>query len=287
VNRIIETIGRVLERADVAKDRVAGIGVGVPGPLELDRGILLESSNLGWKDVKLKEELEKAFGCPAVILNDADAGVYGEYRFGAARKARCAVGVFPGTGIGGGCIYDGKILRGKTGSCFEFGHCQVQPGGAICGCGQRGCLETVASRLAISADAAQAALRGEAPNLLRLAGGANLTEIRSRILAEAIKAGDKSVERIIRDACEWLGVGVSIAVNLLAPDVVVLGGGLVEAMPELFRSGVEESARKHLMKTMRDTFEVSVAKLGDDAAVTGAAAWAQLSVTGTAGDPVA
>lgn len=280
VSRIIETISRVLERAGVAKDRVAGIGIGVPGPLDLDRGVLLESANLGWKDVKLKEELEKAFGCPAVVLNDVDAGVYAEYRFGAAKKARCVVGVFPGTGIGGGCIYEGKILRGKTSSCFEFGHCQVQPGGALCGCGQRGCLETLASRLAISAAAAQAAFRGEAPNLLKLAGGANLMEIRSRTLAEAIKAGDKAVERIVKDAAEWLGVGISIAVSLVAPDVVVLGGGLVEAMPDLLRSEVEEAARRHIMKSMRASFEVVVAKLGDDATATGAAAWAQLSITG-------
>jgi len=280
VNRIIETISRVLEQAEVPKDRVAGIGVGVPGPLDLDRGILLESANLGWKDVTLKDDLAKAFGCPTVILNDADAGVYGEYRFGAAKKARCVVGVFPGTGIGGGCIYEGRILRGKTASCFEFGHCQVQPDGAICGCGQRGCLETVASRLAIAGAAAQAALRGEAPNLLRLAGGANLTEMRSRVLAESIKAGDKVVERIVKDACEWLGVGLATAVNLVAPEVVVLGGGLVEAMPELFRREVEESARRRVIKSLRGSFEVAVARLGDDASATGAAAWAQYSITG-------
>ena len=280
VDRIIETISRILERAGIPKDRLAGIGVGVPGPLDLERGILLESANLGWKDVTLKDDLEKAFGCQAVIINDVDAGVYAEYRFGAAKKARCAIGVFPGTGVGGGCVYEGKILRGKKNSCFEFGHCQVQPGGALCGCGQRGCLETLASRLAISAAAAQAALRGEAPNLLRIAGGANLAERRSRALAESLKAGDKAVERIVKDAAEWLGVGISIAVSLIAPDVVVLGGGLVEAMPELLRSEVEEAARSHTMRSMRNSFEVVEAELGDDATATGAAAWAQRSITG-------
>jgi glucokinase len=285
VERMIETIGRAVEKAGVAGDRIAGIGVGVPGPLDLDSGVLLESANLGWKDVELRKDLEKAFGCPAIILNDVDAGVYAEYRFGAARKARCVIGVFPGTGIGGGCIYEGKILRGRTNSCFEIGHCQVLPGGPLCGCGQRGCLEAVASRLAIAGAAAQAALRGEAPNLLKIAGAADLTEIRSRALADSIKAGDKAVERIVKDAAGGLGGGIPIAVSLVAPDVVVLGGGLVEAMPELLRSEVEEAARKHVMRSMRGSFEVVVAKLGDDATATGAAAWAQRTVTGEEREP--
>lgn len=280
LERMAETIVRALEQGNVARNKLGGIGVGVPGPLDLDRGVLLESANLGWKDVELKKELEKTFGCPVLVLNDVDAGVYGEYRHGAAKKARCVIGVFPGTGIGGGCIYDGKILRGKTNSCFEIGHCQVLQNGPLCGCGQRGCLEAVASRLAISAAAAQAVVRGDAPNLARIAGGADLADIRSRALWEAIQAGDKAVERIVKDAAAWLGVGVAIAVNLVAPDVVVLGGGLVEAMPDLIRSEVEESARRHVMKAMRNGFEVVTAKLGDDATATGAAAWAQRTVTG-------
>jgi glucokinase len=209
-----------------------------------------------------------------VVINDVDAGVYGEYKRGAARKARCVVGVFPGTGIGGGCVYEGRIVRGKDKSCFEIGHCQVQPDGPLCGCGRRGCLEAVSNRLSIAAAAATAAYRGEAPHLLEEAG-TDIARIRSSVLARSIKAGDEAVERIVRQAAAWLGVGIAATVNLMNPDVVVLGGGMVEAMPELFLEEVGRSARAHVMSAFKKDFTVAVAELGDDAGVIGAAAWAK------------
>ena len=274
LERIGQTIHKALAEAQLTKDDLAGIGVGCPGPLDLDRGIIFDAPNLGWTDVKIKQSLEKEFGCPAIIANDVDAGVYGEYRFGAAKGARCVLGVFPGTGIGGGCIYEGKILRGRQSSCMEIGHIQVLPDGPLCGCGQYGCLEAVASRLAVSAAAAQAAFRGQAPYLLEKAGS-DLGNIRSSMLAESIKAGDLVIERIMRGAAGHIGTAVAGAIHLIAPDVVVLGGGLVEAMPNLFVEGVEERARKRVLPSFADTFRVVAAKLGDDAAATGAAAWAQ------------
>ncbi len=161
IGRIVSTIHKALEPLKIDSANVAGIGVGCPGPLDLDAGVIINAPNLGWTNVAIKAELERAFNCPTFIMNDVDAGVYGEYRFGAGRGSRCVLGVFPGTGIGGGCVYDGEILRGKTGSCMEVGHMQVAPGGPLCGCGRRGCLEAVASRLAISAAVIQAAYRGE------------------------------------------------------------------------------------------------------------------------------
>jgi glucokinase len=272
LERISQTIHKALDEAQLTTDDLAGIGVGCPGPLDLDRGIIFDAPNLGWTDVKIKQALEKEFGCPAVIANDVDAGVYGEYRFGAAKGARCVLGVFPGTGIGGGCVYEGRILRGRQSSCMEIGHIQVLPEGPLCGCGQYGCLEAVASRMAVSGAAAQAAFRGQAPYLLSKAGS-DLSNIRSSLLAEAIKAGDLVIERILRGAADHIGTAVAGAIHLIAPDVVVLGGGLVEAMPELFVEGVEERARARVLPSFADTFRVVAAKLGDDATATGAAAW--------------
>jgi glucokinase len=272
VARIIETISEALAEAGVERGRLRGIGLGSAGPLDLDEGVILDAPNLGWKDVKMKATLEKEFGCPAAVLNDVDAGVYGEYRFGAARSSRCALGVFPGTGIGGGCVYDGKIIRGKTNSCMEIGHIQVVPDGPLCGCGLRGCLEAVASRLAISAAAAQAAYRGQAPHLLDIAG-TSLDEIRSGALAESIEAGDTVVESIVRNAARHIGTAVASAVHLLAPDCIVLGGGLVEAMPDLIVSEIASSARKKVLLSFADTFTVVPAELGDDSTAMGAAAW--------------
>lgn len=278
LTRMIGAIRTVIADAHIKPGQLGGIGVGCPGPLDLDRGVILTAPNLGWKNVALKDKLQKEFHCPVVIANDVDSGVFGEYRFGAARKARCALGVFPGTGIGGGCVYEGRLIRGKIGSCMEIGHIQVQPGGRLCGCGQRGCLEAVASRLAISADVAAAAYRGEAPHLLELAG-TDLSAIKSGALAKAIKAGDKVVEDIVRAAARNMGVAIAGVVNLLAPDVVVLGGGLVEAMTKLFVDEVESAIESHAMKNFSKELKVVAAQLGDDATVLGAAALAQEAVT--------
>jgi len=272
IERIVETIQQTLEEAQVDADKLGGIGIGCPGSIDLDKGTILEAANLGWKGVKLRDSLESVFGCPVVVINDVDAGVYGEYRFGAAKNARCVVGVFPGTGIGGGCVYEGKIFRGKQFSCLEIGHMQVMSGGRLCGCGRYGCLETEASRLAIASEAAKAAYRGEAPHLMKIAG-TNLAEIRSGQIAEAVREGDKAVEQIVSRAAGLLGVAVGDLANLLLPDTVVLGGGLVEAMPDLITKAVEQAAFARMMPSFTKSVRIVPAKLGDDAAIRGAAAW--------------
>lgn len=274
IDRVKQTIHRALEEAEITIDRVAGIGIGVPGPLDLERGVVLETPNLGWKNLPISELLEREFNVPVSLVNDVDAGVYGEYRLGAAQNARCVVGLFPGTGIGGGCVVNGQIWRGERLSCFEVGHMCVQPGGPICGCGRRGCLEAVASRLAISGAAAQAAYRGQAPNLQRIAG-TDLANIRSGALAESIEQGDKIIEDIVREAARQLGNAAGALVNLLAPDVILLGGGLVEALPKLFIEEVKQAAEAQAMPAYRKSFKVTVGSLADYAAVKGAAAWAQ------------
>lgn len=272
VERMTGIVDKLLEEHQIRPDQLQGIGVGCPGPLDLDAGVILEAPNLGWKNVRLKEELEKRYGCPTEILNDVDAGVYGEYRFGAAVEARCVLGVFPGTGIGGGLIYEGQIFRGKKSSCLEIGHMVVAPDGLPCGCGRRGCLETVASRLAISAEIAKAAYRGQAPQIMRIAG-TDLANLRSGAIAEVIATGEQSVEQIVRLGARLLGRVIAGVVNLLTPDIIVLGGGLVEALPKLYQGEVESMLDQHVMPSYAKTYTVRVAKLGDQAGVMGAAAW--------------
>ncbi len=273
LERMVKVTRAALDEAGIADGALGGIGIGAPGPLDLVTGTVRQTPNLGWRNVPLKAYLEKAFGCPVLVANDVDAGVYGEYRFGAARGARCAVGIFPGTGIGGGCVYLGRLLRGKRPSCFEVGHMRIASDGPLCGCGQRGCLESLASRLAISAEAAKAVCRGEAPRLAAIAG-TDLGAIRSGQLAQAVAEGDAVVEAIVRRAARHVGGAAASLVNLLAPDVVVLGGGLVEAMPELFVEEVSATAQDGVMRPFRDTFRVVAAALGDRATVLGAAALA-------------
>jgi len=277
--RMVDTVRDALKQADVPAERLAGIGVGCPGPVDAENGVILDTPNLGWKKVPVRRVLEETFGCPVFLANDVDAGLYGEYRMGGAREARCAVGVFPGTGIGGACVYEGKILRGKSISAMEIGHMPILPSGPLTSWGQRGTLESLASRMAIASAAASAAYRGEAPHLLEIAG-TDLAKVRSKALAASIQAGDVMVEKIVRDAAHRIGYALCTVVHLLAPDLILLGGGLVEAMPDLFREEVETSLLANVFPVFRDTFRVTISQLGDDATVTGAAAWARQNVTG-------
>src|SRR5262245_986672 len=122
LERIVETIHDALDEGRVEADQLAGIGVGCPGNVDLEKGVVLDSANLGWKNFQIREALEKEFKCPAVVLNDVDAAVIGEYRFGAGKNARCLTAVFPGTRIGRGCVYEGQILRDKTVYCLAIEH---------------------------------------------------------------------------------------------------------------------------------------------------------------------
>jgi len=277
LKRINNVIEEALEDAEISADQISGLGIGCPGPLDLKKRRIRTAPNLGWDDVPVAESIEKKFGFPVKIANDVDAGVFGEYSFGAGKKARCVFGIFPGTGIGGGCVYEGKLFRGSNCTCMEIGHIPMLPNGRLDGAGNSGTLEALASRLSIASDAAGAAYRGQAPHLLEEAG-TNLSDIRSGALSASVKNGDKAVEKIIEKACDHLASSVVTIVHLLAPDVIVFGGGLIEAMPKVMLPRIEKSARKRVLPSMRDVFEIKEAELGDDAGVMGAAALAKQMV---------
>lgn len=273
LERIASVIREALEDADLQPAQLSGIGIGCPGPLDLKEGVIHQAPNLGWENVPVKATLESEFGCPAIVGNDVDVGVYGEYRFGAGRAANCVVGIFPGTGIGGGCVYQGNLIQGKNCTAMEVGHIQIMEGGPLDGAGNQGTLEACCSRLAISSAAAAAAYRGHAPHLLKEAG-TDISDIRSGALAKSVKH-DPAVRQILESAIRNLATGVVTMVHLMAPDKIVLGGGLVEAMPEFFVENTAKLVRKRVLPAYRDVFEVVPAELGDDAAVMGAAAWAR------------
>lgn len=274
VGRIVTTIREALVDADVEAEQVSGIGIGCPSPVDMVNGVVREAVNLSWVDVPLKTLVQDEFACPVEVANDVDIGVYGESRFGAAKKATHVLGVFPGTGIGGGFVANGEILCGAQSSCLEIGHIQVRPEGRLCGCGRLGCLETESSRLAIAAEIAKVAYRGEAPTILAKAG-TNISEIRSGVIAASIEAGEEAVIEIVTQAANQIGSAVASVVHLLGPDCVVLGGGLVEAMPKLFVKHVNDSAQRRAMDSFQSTFQVTAAQLGDDSTVLGAAGWVE------------
>ena len=281
MKRMIETVDRALEAAGASRDELAGVGLGTPGPVDLEKGVLMDAPNMGWKDVPLRDALRKEFDCPVELAKDVDLGVFAEYRFGAAKGARCVIGLFPGTGVGGGCVYEGKILRGRTRSCMEIGHIPVMVDGPPCGCGRNGCLEAIASRLAVSAGAAAAKYRGKAPHL-ETGDGIDLIQIRSSALTNSVEAGDEAVAELIRTAARWMARALGGIVNLMDPDVIILGGGLVDATPKLVKDEIEKHIGRYVMPTFEGTYKIKIAELGDDAVCMGAAAWVQDVVTGGA-----
>jgi len=271
VARLQQLIAATVAEAGIQEKQLGGIGLGVPGPVNVRTGTVLSAPNLGWHNLPLQQILTRSCKRPVHVFNDVDAGTYGEYRFGTGEQARCVIGLFPGTGIGGGCVYEGRIFTGRENSCFEIGHMQAVPDGRLCGCGRHGCLEAHASRLAIAADAAAAAYRGQAPALLKLAG-TDLRDLKSRTLAKSIAAGDRAVEDIVRRAARQLGVAAASVVNLIAPDIIVLGGGLVEALGKLYLEEVRAGVMHHAMPLLADRVKIRAAQLGDHASVLGAAA---------------
>ncbi len=277
IQRVLETGRLAMEEAGIDPAGLKGVGIGCPGVLNLQTGTLVKASNLSWEKVPIQRLLEKEFGCPAAVANDVDAGTYGEYTHGAGKGARTVLGVFPGTGIGGGLIYEGNIFRGRKWSCMEIGHIQVVPDGPRCGCGRQGCLEAVAGRLAISTAASAAVLRGQAPWLQEHIGS-DPADIRSGALAASIEHGDEVIREIVQQAFRCLGQFLSGMVNLLAPDVLVIGGGLAEAMPDLCLETLEEAMQPKVMDALHEVCNVQLATLGDHATSLGAAAWARHEV---------
>jgi glucokinase len=270
--RIAGLIEETLVGAGISKEQIAGIGIGCPGPVDWKRGVVTVAVNLGWHNVPIGDYLAQRFNCRVEVLNDVDAGVYGEYRMGAAKGAYSALGIFPGTGIGGGCVYDGKILRGRKLTVMEIGHIKISSSDRSSGVPMRGTLEAEASRLNIAAECVKLVYRGEAPELSKLTG-TNLTEIRSKSIASAIRNGDKAVEEVVRQAARYVGYAIVNMIYLIGPDVIVLGGGLVEALPDVYLDEIEKATRELVMSCYVDSFTIKPAELGDDAGAVGAAAY--------------
>lgn len=267
-SRIITVIREAL--AEAGNPTIKGIGVGSPGPLDPDTGVIIDTPNLGWKDFPLAQLLRDKFHVPVVVDNDVNVGAYGEWHSSELHACKHVLGVFPGTGIGGGIIIDGRILHGFSGAAGEIGHMTIMPDGPFCGCGKRGCLEAVASRLAIAKEVAALAARGDAPYILENCG-TDLSAIRSGVLARAIAAGEKMVENEVRKAAYYIGIGTANLINILSPEAVVLGGGLVEAMEALMLEEVNRAIEAHAMPFLCRNLRLRAAQLGDDAVVMGAA----------------
>ncbi|MBN1481365.1 ROK family protein [candidate division KSB1 bacterium] len=274
VGRIAKCIKEAADRGGIDLDTdIATIGIGSPGPLDLDKGMIIETPNLKWKDAPLKARLEEILHKKVVIDNDCNAGILGEFAYGAGHGAQHMVGLFIGTGIGGGVIIDGKLLHGYNQNAGELGHVILDPNGPECGCGVNGHLEAFASRLAIEREIRVAELHGVQTAVLQ--NGEKTVRIRSKKIAEAFFAGDAAVIAAVEKSALYVGYAVANFLNIFNPQVVVIGGGVVEAIGEPYVKIVRNTATKNVFDIARRNVQIVKAELGDNSAALGAAvlAW--------------
>ena len=267
---IVDAIDEALGQAKLARADIAGIGIGSPGPLDPKAGAIRFSANLNVKDWPLGPDLAEAIGRPTLLQNDVRAGGYGEFRLGAGRGHRSVLAAFVGTGIGGCLILDGKMLEGATGNAGEVGHVVVKANGPKCGCGRRGCLEALSSRSAIARRVTKAYKAGE-ESVLAHKVDKKSGKLKSGDLAAAVEAGDAVALREVDRAAHFLGLGLGGLVNLLGPEIIVLGGGVAEALGPMFIDLVRVAARKQILVDPDEKIKIEPAALGDDAGILGAA----------------
>jgi glucokinase len=270
LEQIFTTITELLKKANIDASHIDCIGIAVPGPIDMESGVVLDTPNVGIKQLALARELTDRFGVAAYVENDVNAGLWGEFKAGSARGFEDVVGVFPGTGIGGGLILDGRLYRGKRGSAGEIGHMIVQTDGRLCGCGGYGCWETVASKTAIARDLVVLAMTGRSPTLVDK-GGTEIRNIKSGVIAKAVEAGETGVIEVVDRAAYFLGVGLANVVNIFDPEIIVIGGGLVEKLGRRYLDLAEKAMRERAMPRIVEGVKLVEASLGDDAVIVGAA----------------
>jgi glucokinase len=279
VERVIERIARnittAVDEADLTLKDIAGVGIGAPGAVNFDAGTVIFAPNLeGWKDVPLKKALEKLLDVPVFVENDGNIAVLGVHAAEFKSKPRSMIGIFVGTGIGGGLILNGELYSGFSHTAGEIGHMVLDVNGPKCGCGNKGCFEALASRTAMFQQIKAGVKDGE-KTILTDRLGSDLEGLRSGDLRKALRSGDKFVDRIIEGAAEYIGVGVANLINTFNPEVVVLGGGVMEALEDEMMSIIVETAQDYAMPGTMEGVEIVASKLGDKAGITGAAVLAR------------
>ena len=244
------------------------VGIGAAGMVDLD-GVVRYAPNIAWADYPLRADLAERLGVPVVVENDANVAAWGEYRAGAGRDAReTLVMLTIGTGVGGGLVLGDRLMRGTNGLGAELGHVIVHEGGAPCPCGNLGCLEALASGTAIGRTAAEAVASGVVPedSLLH-----QLEELTGKSVTVAARAGDAAAVGVLARVGFWLGVGLASLTNAFDPEVIVVGGGAMEAGELLLGPARESFVQRVIGRRYRTLPPVRPAALGDDAGIVGAA----------------
>ncbi len=264
---IISVVEEMIQESGIDRSELNAIASCAPGVIDQSKGIVLFTPNLPWRNYDIAGAMRKRFGVPFFVGNDVNLGVLGEYKFGAGRGYKNIVGFFPGTGMGGGLILNGELFTGNQFKAAEYGHMILDPEGPLCGCGQRGCLEAFSSKKGMSEYIRQQVSRGRECMLAEdVKDGAIF---RSKKLKKALAAGDKVATEAVDRACHYLAIATGNMINTISPDLVLYGGGIMEAMGDLWLEKILAEVDRYCMPSIRSTVELKVATLGDDSILYG------------------
>lgn len=269
VERLKTVAEGALHEADLGWKQIRGVGLAVPGAVDPRQGLVHLAANLGWSQKPVGPDLSCLLDRAVTVGNDANLGVLGEAMHGAAKGAKNVVGLFMGTGLGAGVVIRRRLVNGRSGLAGEIGHIEAPFGNAMCGCGKRGCLETVASKTGIARLLGEAVSRGEAC-LVKSKG-----KLKSSELREAYRKGCPVTLRVIQQSAEALAWGLVAMAHAVDPDVFVLGGGMMEALGDDMLPLVVRNMGERSIFLQRSPPEIRLAALGDDAVAIGAASLAE------------
>ena len=272
---ILDTIQ---ETGATRKDFV-GIGVGAPGPLDRERGLVVVAPNLGWRDFPLRDRIGSRLNLPATLDTDANCATVGEFWLGAARGARNVIGITIGTGIGGGLIINGELYHGSSDVAGEIGHTTIDVNGRHCKCGNYGCLEAYASGPAIATRAREALAREDNASMMTSMVDGQVDRLTAELVYDAAKKGDGLANEIVRDTARYLGAGIATLLNVINPDVVVVAGGVTRAGDALF-GPLNTEVRRRAFKPAVQAVRIVPAELPGTAGVIGAVATFKMETFG-------
>ncbi len=268
INNIIRAINNILQKNNLDISQIGGIGVGCPGQVDPEKGLVKFLPNIpGWINIELADILEKELGLKAGVDNDVRCAALGEQKFGAGKGYNNIVCITVGTGIGSGIIMNGKLIRGANSCAGEIGHMILRDtGGKFCGCGNTGCFETLASGPSIVEMAENYIMGGKSSKFKELAGDGPITP---ELVARAAGFGDEVAKAIFKQAGYWIGIALTNVVNLLNPEIIIIGGGVAKS-GNLLLEPIRKTVRERALKTALENLQIVEAQLGNDAGMIGA-----------------
>ncbi|MDP4181789.1 MAG: ROK family protein [Bacillota bacterium] len=269
--RIISIVEELIAQSGISKENLAAIGAGAPGIINEDTGEIIYTPNIPWRNYNIRKVIENKFKVPFFIGNDVKMGVLGEWKYGAGKNMEDIVGIFVGTGIGGGVIINNKLYSGARHSGTEIGHMIINTEGPYCNCGQRGCLEAYASKIAITKDIKSQMNRGR-KTILKDLMEENTLVIKSKTLKKAIDEKDELAIEVVDKAIYYLAAGAGSLINIFNPNMMIMGGGVFEALGDYMLPLLKEQIKKFSMPVVLEGTEIVQSKLNDDSILFGSLA---------------